>query len=84
MRPEFVGVSPTTGSFNLSPSGVRALIEARGEILNLPVEDGEPINLTKSSGSREKNAVWSPDGRWVAFLSDKTGEEGNLSRRSES
>ena len=75
MRPEFVGVSPTTGSFNLSPSGVRALVEARGEILNLPAEDGDPINLTKSSGSREKNAVWSPDGRWIAFISDKTGEE---------
>ncbi|MBU0618206.1 MAG: hypothetical protein KKI02_10850, partial [Planctomycetes bacterium] len=75
MRPEFVGVSPTTGSFGLSPSGVRVMIEARGEILNLPAEDGDAINLTKSSGSREKNAAWSPDGRWIAFISDKTGEE---------
>ncbi len=75
MRPEFVGVSPTTGSFNLSPSGVRVLLEARGEILNLPAEDGDPINLTKSSSSREKNAAWSPDGRWIAFISDKTAEE---------
>jgi tricorn protease len=75
MRPEFVGVSPRSGSFGLSPSGVRVLIEARGEILNLPAEDGDPINLSKSSGSREKNAAWSPDGRWVAFISDKTGEE---------
>ena len=75
LREEFVGVSPRRGSFNLSPSGVRALIEARGDILNLPVEDGDPINLTKASGSREKNAAWSPDGRWIAFLSDKTGEE---------
>ncbi len=75
VRPEFVEVAPTTGSFGLSPSGKRLLLEARGEILNLPAEDGEPINLTRSPGTREKNAAWSPDGRWVAFLSDKTGEE---------
>ena len=75
MRPEFVEVEPKTGSFNLSPSGKRLLLEARGEILNLPVEDGEPINLTRTSGTREKNAAWSPDGRWVAFISDQTGEE---------
>ncbi len=75
MRPEFVGISPTAGSFGLSPSGVRVLLEARGEIINLPAEEGQPINLTKSSVSREKNAAWSPDGRWIAFISDRTGEE---------
>ncbi len=75
MRPEFVKVKPQTGSFGLSPSGTRMLLEARGEILNLPVEHGEPINLTRTSTSREKNAAWSPDGKWIAFISDKTGEE---------
>ena len=75
MRPEFVGVSPRSGSFQLSPSAKRVLIEARGEIINFPAEDGEPVNLTNATGSREKSAVWSPNGRWVAFISDKTGEE---------
>ena len=75
MRPEFVSVSPSTGSFRLSPTGKRMLLQARGDILNLPAEDGEPINLTKAPGSHEKNAAWSPDGRWVAFISDRTGEE---------
>jgi len=75
LRPEFVEVRPTRGSFRLSPGGKRLLLEARGEILNLPVKDGEPINLTQSPGSREKNAAWSPDGRWIAFISDQTGEE---------
>ncbi len=75
MRPELVRISPDTGAFRLSPSGTRMLLEARGEILNLPVEDGLPINLTETSGSREKSSVWSPNGRWIAFLSDKTGEE---------
>ncbi|MCP4248611.1 MAG: protease, partial [bacterium] len=75
MRPEYVSIAPRRGSFGLSPSGKRVLLEARGEILNLPAEDGEPINLTRTSASREKKAAWSPDGRWVAFISDKTGEE---------
>jgi len=75
VRPAFERVEPTRGSFGLSPTGVRVLIEARGEILNLPAKDGEPINLTRASGSREKNTAWSPDGRWIAFISDKTGEE---------
>ena len=75
MRPELVEVSPSRGTFRLSPTGVRMLLEARGEILNLPVEEGEPINLTQTSDSREKDPVWSPDGRWIAFISDRTGEE---------
>lgn len=75
VRTELVDIHPSTGAFNLSPTGVRLLVEARGEIVNLPVEDGEPVNLTQASASHEKNAAWSPDGRWIAFLSDKTGEE---------
>jgi tricorn protease len=75
VRPELVSVAPNTGSFGLSPSGKRVLLEARGEILNLPAEEGDPVNLTDTSASREKNAAWSPDGRWIAFVSDRSGEE---------
>ena len=75
MRASYVSPTTNTGSFRLSPSGTRMLLEARGEIVNIPVKKGEPINLTRTSGTREKNAVWSPDGRSVAFISDKTGEE---------
>lgn len=75
LRTELVTPSPQTGSFNLSPAGKRALIEARGEILNLPTDEGDPLVLTRTPGSREKNAVWSPDGRWIALVSDRTGEE---------
>ncbi len=75
MRPAYVSPTDHVGSFGLSPSGTRLLIETRGEIVNVPVDKGEPINLTRASGSREKNAAWSPNGRWVAFVSDRTGEE---------
>lgn len=73
--PERVGVSAERGSFRLSPDGDRVLLEARGEILSIPARDGEAVNLTRSSGSREKNAVWSPDGTQVALVSDREGDE---------
>ncbi len=75
MRRDFVKVNAGTGSFRLSPSGKRLVVATRGEVLNIPAEDGESINVTRTLGSREKDAVWSPDGRWIAFISDKTGEE---------
>jgi len=75
IRPELVEVAPRTGSFDISPRGKRILLEARGEILSLPADEGAVVNLTRNSASREKSAAWSPDGKWVAFISDKSGEE---------
>ncbi|MEN8006033.1 MAG: S41 family peptidase [Candidatus Krumholzibacteriota bacterium] len=75
VRLELVKAGAGGGSFGLSPGGERVLVESRGEILNLPADEGDAVNLTRTSGSREKNAAWSPDGRWVAFVSDKSGEE---------
>ncbi len=57
-----------------SPSGKRALITARGEVFTVPKEDGPTRNLTEDSGSRDKDAAWSPDGKHVAYLSDRSGE----------
>ncbi len=75
MRAGYINAAAHMGSFGLSPTGQRLSLETRGEIVNVPVKAGEPINLTRTSGSREKNAAWSSDGRWVAFISDRTGEE---------
>jgi tricorn protease len=75
MRPELVGIEPRSGSFGLEPGGERLLLEARGEILDVPVEEGRWRNLTGTSGSREKNAAWSPDGSQIALVSDRTGDE---------
>jgi len=57
-----------------SPGGGRALVVARGDLFTVPRRHGATRNLTRSSGSREKNAVWSPDGSRVAYLSDRGGE----------
>lgn len=59
---------------DLSPSGKRALITARGDLFTVPRENGSIRNLTESSGARDKNAVWSPDGKQIAWLSDAGGE----------
>ncbi len=74
-RPEFKNVAENVGNFALSPTGVRAVLEARGNIFTVPAEHGDIRTLTTDNSSvHELNPVWSPDGQWVAYLSDKTGE----------
>jgi len=75
VRPRYESIDGHYGSYGLSPDGERLVLETRGELLNLPVEEGVPVNLTDTSASREKNGTWSPDGEWIAFLSDRSGEE---------
>lgn len=75
IRSSYINDNRYVGGFGLSPKGKRAILEIRGEIVDIPADKGVPYNLTQSSASREKNPVWSPDGQWVAFFSDKTGED---------
>ncbi|MBN2199818.1 MAG: PD40 domain-containing protein [Candidatus Aminicenantes bacterium] len=74
VRPAFQEVSGLITDIDVSPGGERALITARGEIFTLPKESGPTRNLSQDSGSREKDAVWSPDGKSVAWFSDRNGE----------
>ncbi len=62
-------------SFNISPTGKRLVFEARGEIYTAPAEYGDVRNLTQSSGARDSDPSWSPDGAWIAYVSDKSGDE---------
>jgi len=75
MRPEYVKVSDNIRDYNLAPDGKRALFGARGEIFTVPAEHGNTRNLTNTSGAHDKYSIWSPDGKWVAYMSDKTGED---------
>jgi tricorn protease len=58
----------------ISPDGNRALVEARGEVFSLPAEKGYVQNMTRTAGVAERFPAWSPDGKQVAYWSDRTGE----------
>jgi tricorn protease len=75
VRPALEGIGSHHGSFRVMPDGETLLLEARGEILAIPSDDGEATNPTGTSGSREKDGVPSPDGRWIALNSDRGGQE---------
>ena len=59
---------------SLSPDGSRLAVTARGEVFDVPVGKGVTRNLTRSSNSNDRGAAWSPDGKWIAWIGDASGE----------
>lgn len=72
--PKSINVSSRINSMTASPEGKRIIFEARGELFNVPVKEGYTENLTQSSGAFDQNPAWSPDGKHLAYWSDKGGE----------
>ena len=74
MMTRFEDVTARMSNVSLSPTGKRILVEARGEIFTIPESKGDIRNITNSSGSAERQPAWSPDGKWISYFSDKSGE----------
>jgi tricorn protease len=73
-RPEMRSLGGRISGGDISPSGARAVFEARGEIFTVPGEHGDPRNITNSPAVHEVDPRWSPDGDWISYFSDRTGE----------
>src|SRR6476469_2158969 len=73
-RSALVDASKHIESASAAPDGQRVIVVARGDLYSVPGKDGTPRNLTRTSNAHERDAVWSPDGKWIAYNSDATGE----------
>jgi tricorn protease len=73
-RPHYEKAADRIDSAAISPTGQRAVFESRGEILTAPAQKGDIRNLTHTTGVAERDPAWSPDGKWIAFFSDESGE----------
>lgn len=73
-RNQFVDASKFINSYGISPKAQRLAVSARGDIFTVPVKEGITYNFTQSSGTFDRNVEWSPNGKYVAFISDKEGE----------
>ncbi len=73
-RPELVDASKDIFSADIAPDGARVIFSARGDVFSVPAESGITRNLTQSSGAHDRQANWSPDGQYIAYISDMSGE----------
>jgi tricorn protease len=74
VRTQTVDVSGYMNDIFISPQGKRIVADFRGDIWTLPAENGFPRDLNRTDGVAEHYPAWSPDGKWIAYFSDKTGE----------
>ncbi len=83
LRPQTHAVASLLAAASPGPGGKRVALEARGEIFSVPVEEGVTRSLTRTDGVAERDPAWSPDARWIAYFSDRSGEYELTLRRAD-
>ncbi len=73
-RSAFLKVTKNVESVSTAPDAQRVIVVARGDLFSVPMKEGAARNLTRTPNAHERDAVWSPDGKWIAYNSDATGE----------
>lgn len=74
-RAQFKKANKSISSWAVSPDGKRAVFGARGDVFTVPAKNGIVRNLTESNGVHDRNVEWSPNGKYISFISDATGED---------
>jgi tricorn protease len=74
LRPRTAKADTLIIDASISPTGKRAAFSARGDVVSVPAEHGAVVNITRTSGVAERYPRWSPDGKTVAYWSDRSGE----------
>jgi tricorn protease len=74
LRPRLEKTADLVAHAAVSPSGKRVVFEARGDLFSVPAENGPTYDLTRTSGVAERYPALSPDGKSLAYWSDRTGE----------
>ncbi|MBA3647021.1 MAG: PD40 domain-containing protein [Chitinophagales bacterium] len=74
-HPEMIDASKFIEGWDLAPDAKRLSFVARGDVFTVPAESGITRNLTQSNSSHDRDAVWSPDRKWIAYTSDASGED---------
>jgi len=74
-RDTWKDASKSINSWDMMPDGKRAFFDARGDIFSVPAKEGVTFNFTSTSSIHERNIACSPDGKYIAYISDKNGED---------